>query len=72
MNTTLEDLAKEYEYSIKIQQKAIDASRKKLLLAQRKGSINEIKRLTTLLRVLYDEKSELEERAKGLRDYYVS
>ncbi len=70
MNTTLEDLAKEYEYSIKIQQKAIDASRKKLLLAQRKGSINEIKRLTTLLRVLYDEKSELEEKAIKLRNYY--
>ena len=70
MNTTLEDLAKEYEDSIKIQQKAIDTNRKKLLLAQRKGSFNEIKRLTTLLRVLYDEKSELEENATRLRNYY--
>ncbi len=70
MNTTLEELAKEYEQSVAVQKKVIESNRKKLLQARRKGNFTEVKRLTTLLQVLYDEKIELEEKANTLRNYY--
>ncbi len=70
MNTSLEQLSKEYEHSIKIQKEVIEINRKKLLQAQKNGNYKEIKRLTLLLRVLYDEKSELEEKANKLKHYY--
>lgn len=70
MNTTLEELAKEYEQSVAVQKKVIESNRKKLLYARRKGNFSEVKRLTTLLQVLYDEKVELEEKANTLRNYY--
>ena len=70
MNTTLEELATEYEHSIKIQNDIIEINRKKLLAAQRKGNFNEVKRLSTLLRILYDEKSDMEKKAKTLKNYY--
>lgn len=70
MNTTLKDLANEYDNSIKIQLNIIEINRKKLVAARRKGNFNEVKRLTALLKVLYDEKSEMEEKANTLRNYY--
>ncbi len=70
MNTTLADLAKEYDHSVAIQKEVIEINRQKLKRARIKGNYNEVKRLTTLLQVLYDEKSELEEKANRLRDYY--
>ncbi len=70
MNMSLEDLGKEYEQSIKVQKQVIEANRKKLFEARKKGNFKEMKRLATLLRVLYDEKSELEEKANKLRNYY--
>ncbi len=70
MNTTLQDLANEYDNSIKVQQKVIESNRKKLLQAQKIGNYKEVKRLATLLHILYDEKSELEEKANRLRNYY--
>lgn len=70
MINTLEDLAMEYERSVAVQKKVIESNRKKLMQARRKGSFTEIKRLTTLLQVLYEEKSELEEKANRLRNYY--
>ncbi|MBR5437647.1 MAG: hypothetical protein IKV21_01890 [Clostridia bacterium] len=70
MNLTLEQLGEEYEHSIKIQKDVIRANRKKLLQAQKDGNYREMKRLSTLLQVLYDEKSELEEKANKLKHYY--
>lgn len=70
MNNTLADLAMEYDRSVAVQKQVIESNRKKLMQARRKGNYTEIKRLTTLLQVLYDEKSELEEKANRLRNYY--
>ncbi len=70
MNTTLQDLAKEYDHSVAVQKQVIEINRKKLLQARRKGNYTEVKRLTTMLQILYDEKSELEEKANRLRNYY--
>ena len=70
MNTSLQDLANEYDNSIKIQQKVIDSNRKKLQQARRQANFKEVKRLSALLHILYDEKSELEEKATRLRNYY--
>lgn len=70
MNTTLADLAKEYDHSVAIQKEVIEINRQKLKQARIKGNYNEVKRLTTLLQILYDEKSELEDKANRLRNYY--
>ena len=70
MNRTLQDLANEYDDSIKVQQKVIEINRKKLLQAQKQGTYKEVKRLSTLLHILYDEKSDLEKKANRLRNYY--
>lgn len=71
MDLSLKELGKEYEKSIEIQKQAIEECREKLRLAHRKCNCTEVKRLNTLLRVLYDEKSELEESANILRSYYT-
>lgn len=70
MNLSLKELGKEYERSIVIQKKVIEENREKLKKARQTGDFNEMKRLCSLLRVLYDEKSELEEKANQLRNYY--
>ncbi|MBQ3135872.1 MAG: hypothetical protein IJB74_00175 [Clostridia bacterium] len=70
MNGTLQDLAKEYDHSVAVQKQVIEINRKKLLQARRKENYTEVKRLSTLLQILYDEKSELEEKANRLRNYY--
>ncbi len=71
MALTLQELGKEYENSIRIQKEAIEDCRARLVKAREKYNCSEIKRLNTLLRVLYDEKNELEERANQLREYYT-
>ncbi len=70
MNRTLEDLAKEYDRSVIIQKQVIEINRKRLTQARRKGNYNEVRRLSELLHVLYEEKSEMEEKANRLRNYY--
>lgn len=72
MSLSLQELGKEYDESIKIQSAVIEKYRIKLNEARKNYNLREISRLNRLLKILYDEKSELEERAKGLRDYYVS
>lgn len=65
----MEQLYIEYENSIAIQQNAIRNTTEKLNKAKRGYNYTEIKRLNTLLRVLYEEKWELEEKARGIRRY---
>lgn len=72
MSLSLQELGKEYDESIKIQSAVIEKYRVRLNEARKSYNLREISRLNRLLKILYDEKSELEERAKGLRDYYVS
>lgn len=71
MSLSLQELGREYEQAIIIQQKVIDENRKKLLQAQKSGNFNEIKRLSSLLKLLYDEKYELQDKAHKLRAYYT-
>ena len=71
MNLSLQELGMEYDNSIRIQTAVIEKYRKKLNEARKSYNLREVSRLNRLLKILYDEKSELEERAKGLRDYYV-
>ncbi len=69
MNSTLENLCTEYEASIKVQKEIIRKNRERLLQAQKKHNFKEIKRLNTLLKVLYEEKWELEEKAVEIKKY---
>lgn len=69
MNSTLEQLCSEYEASIKVQKEVIKKNREKLLQAQKRHNFKEVQRLNTLLRVLYEEKWELEEKAVEMRKY---
>lgn len=71
MNLSLKELGQEYERSIVIQQNVIEENRKKLHKARLTGNFTEMKRLNCLLRVLYEEKSELEEKANQLKSYYA-
>lgn len=70
MNLSLQELANEYEKSIEVQKNVIKSAREKLNNARKTGNFREIKRLNTLLQVLYDEKGELEEKAYRLKRYY--
>lgn len=70
MNLSLQELGNEYEKSIEVQKKVIKSTREKLNEARRTANFREIKRLNTLLQILYDEKSELEENAHKLKKYY--
>lgn len=63
------ELYEEYENSIVIQKDVIGRYRKKLNSARRSCNFKEVKRLNSLLLILYDEKSELEERANSLKSY---
>ena len=72
MNLSLNELGKQYEQSVRIQKEIIEKNRAKLKKAQSECNFKEIKRLETLLRVLYDEKYELEEKAHRLKEYYSS
>lgn len=66
---TFEELSREYEKSIVIQTKVIQGNLDKLKNARKSLNFKEIKRLNSLLCVLYEEKSELEERAHQLKEY---
>lgn len=59
----------EYENAINVQKEVINKRREELKAAREKGNFREVKRLNTLLVLLCQEKSELEERARGLREY---
>lgn len=66
---TFEELYEEYGNSIAVQKRVIQRYLKQLASARKTSNFKEIKRLNSLLCVLYEEKSELEERAAGIFDY---
>lgn len=69
MNITYEDLYNEYKRAICVQDKIIRRNSEALAAARKTSNYKEIKRLNSLLLVLRAEKSELEERARGLYEY---
>lgn len=71
-NSSMEQLQKDYENSIRIQQEVIDKNREKLNKARKQHNFKEIQRLNRLLKTLYDEKWELEEKAIDIRRYLCS
>lgn len=66
---TIEELYEEYGKTLAVQKNVIEHYRTSLDAAQKKSDFKEVKRLNGLLCVLYEEKSELEERTTGLRNY---
>ena len=69
MGNSLTQLSSTYEECIRIQQSIIDSNRTKLKEAQKKYNMKEVQRLNTLLKVLYDEKSELEDAVNEMTKY---
>ena len=65
----MEELYKTYNDSVTIQISVIAATREKLKKAKNSHNISEIKRLEALLKVLYDEKAELEEKRRLIKEY---
>ena len=70
MTNTLRDLGNTYEDCIIVQRRVIDSYRKKLNEARKNYNWKEVQRLNALLRVLYDEKIELERAAHDIDKYY--
>lgn len=68
MNFTYEKLYAEYSQAIINQENIIKRKKEALKKARASSNYKEIKRLNSLLLVLATEKSELEERARGLRE----
>ncbi len=69
MTNSLSELSATYEKSIALQQEIIDKTRLKLKKASAELNFKEIERLNSLLRILYDEKSELELSAYEMKKY---
>ena len=69
MNGSFRNLYVQYNHCIEVQKNVIARYRARLHHAQQSFNMAEVQRLNALLRILYEEKSELEERANGLREY---
>lgn len=65
----MEELYKVYDDSVTVQISVIAATREKLKKAKNAQNISETKRLESLLKVLYDEKAELEEKRRLIKEY---
>ena len=65
----MEELYKVYDYSVTVQISVIASTREKLKKAKNAHNISETKRLESLLKVLYDEKAELEEKRRLIKEY---
>ncbi len=63
------ELRETYEECIAVQKRVIAGNRQKLMKAEKELNFSEIRRLRYLLNILYDEKSELEERCRELKEY---
>ncbi|MBE6785574.1 MAG: hypothetical protein E7538_04975 [Ruminococcaceae bacterium] len=70
MRTSLEELYTQYELSIEKQKKTIEENRIKLKDAHLRHNLGEVERLNRLLRLLYEEKLELEGAAIDIREYF--
>lgn len=69
MNNELRELSKTYEESISVQDKVIASYRKKLNEAHKKFNMKEVARLNSLIRVLYEERMELQLSAHQMKKY---
>lgn len=65
----MEQLYKIYEHSLSIQTEALDCARLRLKNAVAQGKRGEIQHLKNLVRVLYEEKWELEEKKREIGNY---
>ena len=68
MNCTIGELYRQYQHCIDVQKRVIACNRTRLRRAIAARNQAEVQRLNRVLRILYEEKSELEERADGLRE----
>lgn len=68
MSSSIGELYRQYRRCIAVQKRVIACNRDRLNRALRERNQTEVQRLNRVLRVLYEEKSELEERADGLRE----
>lgn len=71
MNLTWNRLLNTYERSIATQTGVIERYRGERAAAQRCGNFSEVQRMNSILRILYEEKGELEESAAHLRRYLL-
>ena len=69
MRTSLEELYTQYEHSIAKQKSTIEENRRKLKEAHLRHNLGEVARLNKLLRLLYEEKLEMEGAAISIREY---
>ena len=69
MENELSSLGNTYEECIAVQEKVITNYRLKLNEARSKYNMKEIQRLNSLLRILYDEKMELQMTAHQIQKY---
>lgn len=70
MKQSLEELYEQYQNAIEKQKKAIEEFTLKLQQARRKNDLGEVARLNRYLKVLYEEKLEMEGHAIGIREYF--
>lgn len=63
------DLYLQYEHCLRVQRGVIERNRRRLRRAMDRSDRTEVQRLNNVLRILYEERSELEERTKELKDY---
>ncbi len=69
MSNELRELSKTYEECISVQDKVIASYRKKLNEAHKKFNMKEVARLNSLIRVLYEERMELQLSAHQMKKY---
>ncbi len=65
----MKQLYKTYEASLDMQTEALESARLKLKDAAARGKRSEIQHLKSLIRVLYEEKWELEEKKREIDSY---
>ncbi len=68
----MEQLYSEYKNSIEIQKNAIKNTTEKLKVARIRYNYSEVKRLNALLKLLYEEKWEMEEKVRAIKRYLDS
>ncbi len=68
--TSLFELGQEYEYHVELQQFFIDRCKKDIERAKKSGDYTAVKELETKLHKFYEIKSDLEQTAKKLKNYY--